>query len=232
MDILKVDHLTVGSALSPILDDISFTVKKGEVLAIIGPNGAGKTTLFKALLGVLPYKGAINWNKNVKIGYVPQRLEIEMDVPLTVEEFFYLHNGNVTQEKIHEVLQYVQLDPSILSVGFGEISIGQRQRLSVAWSIIGEPNVLLFDEPTADVDIYGQESIYKMISHLREHLGLTILIISHDLNVVYQHADTVLCLNHKRMCLGIPSEVLKTENLPELYGGDRSFYHHGHHDGH
>ena len=228
MDVLKVEHLQVGSDLSPILDDVSFSVKKGDVLAIIGPNGAGKTTLFKALLGVIPHKGIISWDKDVTIGYVPQRLEIETDIPLTVEEFFYLHNGTVTEKKIHEILGYIQLDPSILTSGFGEISMGQRQRLSVGWAILGNPSVLLFDEPTADVDILGQESIYRMISHLQKNLGLTVLIISHDLNVVYQHATTVLCLNHQRLCFGVPSEVLKTENLPELYGGDRSFYHHQH----
>lgn len=229
MEVLKVEHLRVGSELSPILDDVSFSVKKGEVLAIIGPNGAGKTTLFKALLGIIPHKGTITWGKGVSIGYVPQRLEIETDIPLTVKEFFYLHGNKVTNEKIHKVLGYIQLDPSILKSGFGELSMGQRQRLSVGWAILGDPNVLLFDEPTADVDILGQESIYRMITHLQKHLGMTVLIISHDLNVVYQYANVVLCLNHQKLCFGIPSEVLKTENLPELYGGDRSFYHHDHH---
>jgi zinc transport system ATP-binding protein len=228
MEVLKVEHLRVGSELSPILDDVSFSVNKGEVLAIIGPNGAGKTTLFKALLGIIPHKGTITWNKDVAIGYVPQRLEIETDIPLTVQEFFYLHGSKVTEEKIHEVLGYIQLDPSILKSGFGELSMGQRQRLSVGWAILGDPNVLLFDEPTADVDILGQESIYRMITHLQKHLGMTVLIISHDLNVVYQYANTVLCLNHQKLCFGIPSEVLKTENLPELYGGDRSYYEHQH----
>ena len=228
MDVLKVEHLTVGSDLSPILDDVNFTVKKGEVFAIIGPNGAGKTTLFKSLLGVMPYRGTIAWSKGITIGYVPQRLEIETEVPLTVEEFIHLHSGNISQEKIREMLEYIQLDQSILKAGFGEISIGQRQRLSVGWSILGNPDVLLFDEPTADIDIYGQESIYKMITHLRSKLGLTVLIISHDLNVVYQHADTVLCLNHRNVCFGKPSDVLRTENLAELYSGDHGFFHHEH----
>lgn len=228
MEVLKVEHLRVGSDLTPILDDVSFSVNKGDVLAIIGPNGAGKTTLFKALLGILPHKGNITWGTDVKIGYVPQRLEIETDLPLTVKEFFYLHGNTVTDKKIHEVLEYTQLDASILKSGFGELSMGQRQRLSVGWAILGDPNVLLFDEPTADVDILGQESIYRMITHLQKNLGMTVLIISHDLNVVYQYATSVLCLNHQKLCFGLPSEVLKTENLPELYGGDRSFYQHDH----
>lgn len=228
MNVLKVEHLQVGSDLSPILDDISFSVNEGDVVAIIGPNGAGKTTLFKALLGVIPHKGTITWGKDVRIGYVPQRLEIEMDIPLTVREFFYLHGSAVTEKKIGEILKYVQLAPSILNAGFGELSMGQRQRLSVGWAILGDPNVLLFDEPTADVDILGQESIYRMITHLQKDLGLTVLIISHDLNVVHKHATSVLCLNHQNLCFGTPSEVLKVENLPDLYGGDRSFYHHDH----
>lgn len=230
MDILKVHDLTVGKKSSPVLEQLTFSVAKGETLAVIGPNGAGKTTLFKALLGLTPYSGSIAWAPGVKIGYVPQRMEIETDVPLTVEEFFRLRGPVATPEKIREILNYVQLDTPILASGFGEISVGQRQRILVGWSILDNPNVLLFDEPTADVDIFGQESIYKMISHLHETLDLTVILISHDLSVVYQYATNVLCLNHQKLCYGIPSEMLKAEHLQSLYGGERGFYAHNHSD--
>ena len=232
MDILKVDALTVGKPSSPIIDNLSFSVAKGETLAIIGPNGAGKTTLFKALLGLAPYSGTVTWAPNTKIGYVPQRMEIETDVPLTVEEFFRLRGKVATPEKIREILEYVQLDAPILKAGFGEISVGQRQRILVGWSILENPNVLLFDEPTADVDIFGQESIYKMISHLHETLDLTVLLISHDLSIVYQYATNVMCLNHQKLCYGVPGEMLQAEHLQSLYGGERGFYSHTHGEAH
>lgn len=228
MKILEVEKLNVFIDKSHILENISFEVKKGEVLAIIGPNGAGKTVLFKTLLGLLPYTGEITWAKNIKIGYVPQRIDIDTDIPLTVEEFLKLRSKNATKKRIREVLKSMNLEEKILKSGLGEISVGQRQRLLIAWSILDYPDVLLFDEPTADVDIYGQESIYKTVSLLRQKLNLTLIIISHDLNVVYQYASKVMCLNHRNICLGRPEEALQTELLQKLYGGERSFYTHKH----
>ncbi|MBI5401561.1 metal ABC transporter ATP-binding protein, partial [Candidatus Wolfebacteria bacterium] len=219
MPILKVENLSVSFENNKVVDDVSFEVKKGEVLAIIGPNGAGKTTLFKALLGLIPYKGEVKWQKNVKIGYVPQRIDIDTDIPLTVEEFLKL-KSEASQKRIKDILKSIQLDEKILKSGLGEISVGQRQRLLIAWAILDYPDVILFDEPTADVDIYGQESIYKTVSFLRQKLGLTVILISHDLNVVYQYAEKVLCLNHRNLCIGKPSDILKTERLQKLYGGE------------
>ncbi len=228
MNILEVKNLFIEINGVNVLEDLSFDVEKGSVLAIIGPNGAGKTVLLKSLIGLQPYKGGIKWQSGVKIGYVPQRMDIETDVPLTVKEFFHLRGPSITAEKINEALNYVQLDPRILKAGFGEISVGQRQRVLVAWAALGSPDVLLFDEPTADIDIAGQESIYKMLYHLQSNLGLTIILVSHDLNIVFRHAGAVLCLNRKSLCFGPPKEVLNTEQLISLYGGDSAFFQHKH----
>jgi len=228
MNVLDVKNVKIELGGTVVLDDISFNVARGEVLAIIGPNGAGKTVLLKALIGLIPYKGTIKWMPGIKTGYVPQRMDIETDVPLTVSEFFHLRSPLITDRKIKETLDFVQLDLGILKKGFGEISIGQRQRVLVAWAVLGGPHVLLFDEPTADIDIAGQESIYKMLYHLQKNLGLTIILVSHDLNVVYKHADTVLCLNRQSICFGPPKKVLDTDQLYKLYGGEKSFFEHKH----
>ncbi len=228
MNVLEVSHLNVELGGIKVLDDLNFTVTRGEVLAIIGPNGAGKTVLLKALIGLIPYEGSITWMPGIKTGYVPQRMDIETDVPLTVKEFFHLRGALVTDKLIKETLDFVQLGHEILKSGFGEISIGQRQRVLVAWAVLGSPHVLLFDEPTADIDIAGQESIYKMLYHLQKNLGLTIILVSHDLNVVYRHADTVLCLNRKNLCYGPPRKVLDTEQIFTLYGGEKKFFNHDH----
>ncbi|MFQ5353633.1 MAG: metal ABC transporter ATP-binding protein [Thermodesulfobacteriota bacterium] len=228
MSLLEVRDLFVEIGGEIILQNMTFDVEKNSVLAVIGPNGAGKTVLLKALLGLIPSRGTIKWQDGINMGYVPQRLDIETDIPLTVREFFRLRRSTPSDESINRVLEYVQLDPSILKSGFGEVSVGQRQRVLVAWAVLDEPEVLLFDEPTADIDVAGQESIYNMITHLKDDLGLTVILVSHDLNVVYSHAAKVLCLNKKRLCMGKPTEVLTPEQLQELYGGDNAFFKHRH----
>lgn len=226
--ILSVKNLEVEINGTKILEDINFEINKGDALAIIGPNGAGKTMLLRALLGLDDYKGEIKWAPEIKIGYVPQRMDIETDIPLTVREFFYLRDAEINEIKIKEALTFVHFDEEILNSGFGEISVGQRQRVLVAWAIITKPDVLLFDEPTADVDIVGQKSIYAMLHKLQHDLNLTVILVSHDLNVVYKYADKVICLNRKKICEGAPNEILNTERLLEIYGGEKAFYHHQH----
>lgn len=225
--ILEVKNLDVVLGGVKVLDDLNFEVDQGDVLSIIGPNGAGKTVLFKALLGLLPYSGEIKWRPGLRIGYVPQRFDIETDIPMTVEEFLKLRGDKgITRQKIKEVLEYIQLPKEILKVGLGEISVGQRQRILVSWALLGNPDVLLFDEPTADIDIRGQESIYHAIHRLHDKLGMTVILISHDLNIVYRHSRKVLCLNRRKIYMGTPKEVLKTERIEALYGGERHLYEH------
>ncbi|MEK9154868.1 MAG: metal ABC transporter ATP-binding protein [Patescibacteria group bacterium] len=227
MPILEVKNLNVEIGGAKILESVDFEVNKGDVLAIIGPNGAGKSVLLKALLGLISYKGEIKWSPSIKIGYVPQRMDIETDIPLTVEEFLQLR-GKADKEKCINTLKTVQLGEEILHQGFGEISVGQRQRVLIAWAMLGSPDILLFDEPTADIDISGQESIYKMLHFLQDKMNLAIILVSHDLNVVYKYAEKVLCLNRRKLCLGTPQEVLNTEHLEALYGGEKGFYYHEH----
>lgn len=225
--ILKVKNLSVQFNEEKILDDLSFEIVQGESVAVIGPNGAGKTTLFKALLGIIPYKGSIEWHKEIRIGYVPQRMEIETDVPLTVSEFLRLRGSNdFSEEKAKTAVSSVLLPENILNSGLGEISAGQRQRVLIAWALLGRPEILLFDEPTASIDMGGQESIYQLIHHLQDKYNLTIILISHDLNVVYKYAGKVLCLNRSKICFGPPREVLDSEQMQKLYGGERAFYDH------
>lgn len=227
--ILKVENLTVRFNSENSLDGLSFDVNRGDVLAVIGPNGAGKTTLFKALLGMISYEGKVEWAKGLRIGYVPQRMNIEHDIPVTVFEFLRLRGKErLSKEKAKEALSLVSLPSEILGRGFGIISAGQRQRVLIAWALLNEPDVLLFDEPTADVDIAGQDSIYQLLHNLEKKFNLTIILISHELNVVYKYAEKVLCLNKSKICFGAPNEILNQEHLKELYGSEHGFYHHQH----
>lgn len=153
--ILKVKNLRVKLNDEEIIKDLSFELKEGEVLTILGPNGAGKTILLKTLLGLLPYQGEIKWEKEVKVDYVPQRLPFIKDIPMSVEEFFKLKG--VSREEAKDILNSV--GGLSLHKNLSEISSGQFQRILVAWALVKNPDLLLFDEPTTGIDIGGSETI-------------------------------------------------------------------------
>jgi len=226
-NILEVKNLTVSFGEEKVIDNLSFNLKKGENLVVVGPNGAGKTVLLRTLIQMIPFEGEIKWQENVKIGYVPQKILPEKNIPLSIEEFFnFKKNGS---EQISQALKSVGIsDPSILKKKIGVISSGQLQRILIAWSLISDPEVLLFDEPMAGIDIGGEETIYNLLSQIDKEKHLTMILITHDLSVVYKFADSVLCLNKKFICYGPPQEVLTPERLSQLYGGEIKIYPHTH----
>lgn len=231
--ILEVKNLSVILDSESILRNVSFEVKKGEALAIIGPNGAGKSVLFRALVGLLPHQGEIRWKYRIKIGYAPQKFTVDRSIPITVREFFRLKSKHFWfpsknfLRQLHHELQAVGLNKDVLKKPLSEISGGQLQRVLIAWAMLDNPDVLLFDEPTAGIDIGFEETIYHLLRKLQTERGTTVLLISHELNIVYRYADTVLCLNKKLVCYGTPANILTPTELKELYGGGE-FYHHNH----
>jgi zinc transport system ATP-binding protein len=229
--VLEVSDCAVVLDGQTLLSKISFTVRKGEALAVIGPNGAGKTLLFKALLGLVPFSGRIVWQAGLRIGYVPQKFPVDKTVPLTVREFFLLKakrfwfpNETFLKHLSHE-LSLVGLSQEVLARPVGELSGGQLQRLLIAWAMLDHPEVMLFDEPTAGIDIGFEETVYHLLQRLQKERGTTILLISHELNIVYRYADQVLCLNRVMLCHGKPHEVLHPRDLTRLFG-EGAFYEH------
>jgi len=227
---LEVVNLSVGFDRMNVLEGLSFKVAHGSALAIIGPNGAGKSVLAKALIGALPYAGTIRWETNTKLGYVPQKLDIERDLPITGSDFLRAKAAVVraSQVDIANALGLVGLKVESVGKPIGALSGGQFQRLLVAAALIGHPTALLLDEPTAGVDEPGQDTLNETTERLRKERGLTILFISHDLSVVYQHATNVLCLSRGHTCFGAPKSILTPELLAELYGSPVAY--HVHHD--
>jgi len=224
--ILSVKDLNVKLNGEEILLDLTFDVYDGEVLAILGPNGAGKTTLLKALLGIVPHEGIVKWREGVKVGYVPQRLPFIKDLPLSVKEFFQL--VNTSKGETIEILKSIGLGEEILGKKIGDLSSGQFQRILIGWALASNPNVLLFDEPLAGIDIGGQESVYNLLEKLKGDRNLTILFVTHELSVVYRLADRVLCLNKRMLCTGAPREMLTPEAISNLYASPVKFYQHKH----
>ena len=211
--ILKVSNLSVKFPNEIILDNISFELKKATTLAIIGPNGAGKTTLFRAFLNLVPYDGKIDWADKVKIGYVPQRLSVS-DIPISVKEFLSFKSTSGLENS----LSSVGLDSGILSKSLGILSGGQLQRVLIAWAIIDKPSVLLFDEPTAGVDLDSEEAIYGMLSELKKKNEITILLISHDTHIIREYSDYMLALNKCVTFFGESKEIMNPDLQRIIYG--------------
>jgi zinc transport system ATP-binding protein len=230
MKILEVKNLNVAFDDLRVIENLNFEVEKGDNLTIIGPNGSGKTVLFKALLNLIPASGTIKWSPGVKIGYIPQRLEIDRSLPLTLGEFLQtkIKIFKPPAGEVARLLDLTKLPRELLRRPIGKLSSGQFQRALIAFALIGDPNVLLFDEPTASVDAPGEEQIYETLHRLQDEKDLTLILVSHELSLVYRYATKVLCLNKQQICFGIPEEVLSPEILEKLYGAPHKFYHHLH----
>jgi zinc transport system ATP-binding protein len=223
---LKVKNLSVVLDHQSIIENLSFEVKKGDVLTILGPNGAGKSVLLKTLIGLLPYKGEIEWAKELKIGYVPQRLPFIKEIPLTIKDFFNLKRN--PEKETETILNSVGFKEDFSRKKIGDLSSGQFQRVLIAWGLVGNPQALLFDEPMTGVDISAEETIYNLLGKLKGERDLTILLVTHDLSVVYKFSTDVICLNKQPICYGPPQEVLTLESLQKLYGGEVKYYQHKH----
>jgi zinc transport system ATP-binding protein len=223
---LKVSDLNVTMDDQLVIENLSFTVNRGDILTILGPNGAGKTVLLRTLLGVVTHEGVIEWQKDIRIGYVPQRLPYIKDIPMSVRDFFALKG--ISQAGTRQILRAVGLSEDFTKKCIGDLSSGQFQRILIAWGLVGDPQVLLFDEPTTGIDISGEETVYNLLARLHEERKLTMLIVTHDLAVVYKLSSNVLCMNKKPVCYGPPLEVLTPGSLQQLYGTEVKYYLHKH----
>lgn len=231
MNLLTVRNLTIRIEDKLVVDDLSFDLASRERLSILGPNGAGKTVLLKALLNLMPYSGEVTWSPDVRIGYVPQKIDAEVHLPLTFNDLFHAKGTTlrVSARDVEEVSTTIGLTRDLMATPVGHLSGGQFQRGLIGFALLGNPNVLLLDEPTASVDEPGEEHIYELIHRLQDQHGLASIMVSHDLSFVFRYASTVLCLNRQKVCFGTPREALSNDMLEKLYGESVGFYHHNHH---
>ncbi len=225
--LLEVRNFNVTLDKSPVISDLDFSVNEGEFLTILGPNGSGKTVLVKALLGLLPHNGESRWYKEPKIGYLPQGLNqmSVRDMPLTVQDFFRLKK--IDQSEVLKHLSHVGLEADILNKSAGHLSGGEFQRMLVAWVLSSNPNVLFLDEPTTAIDVAGGETVYSLLKDIWQKHNLTVLNVTHDLDIVFAYSTHVLCMSRLgHRCYGVPKEILTPNVLNDIYGSEIKFYTH------
>lgn len=234
-----------------ILRGVTAEVVRGKITALIGLNGSGKTTLLRALLKEVAYSGRIVFHCGhdhrrpmpQHIGYVPQRLQIDARLPLTVRDLLglalerrplFLGVTKAAGERMERLLHQVIRTPrELLDRPVEKLSGGELQRVLLALALDPQPELLLLDEPAAGIDFKDQDSFYDLLGRLNAETGVTILLVSHELSVVIKHAHNVLCLKDGRIqCQGPPKEILTTETLATTFGSEQGlFTHHHHHDG-
>ncbi len=198
-----------------VLEKVDIVVQAGRVVTVIGPNGAGKTTLLRVLLGLTAANsGVVRRRAGLRIGYVPQRLHVDPTLPLTVQRFL----GLVPERRlVGHVLEELAIT-RLLDKPMQRLSGGEMQRVLLARALLGDPDLLVLDEPAQSVDIGGQGELYALIGRLRDQHGYGVLLVSHDLHLVMGATDHVICLNRHVCCTGAPALVRKNLEYIALFG--------------
>jgi ABC-type Mn2+/Zn2+ transport system ATPase subunit len=243
---VEVRDLHVAFGGLPVLRGVDMRVPQGQIVALIGPNGSGKTTLLRCLLGLQKFSQGdirIFGERDLKkvlprIGYVPQRLALERSFILSVREFLALRlretqhwfwcSHKQLDERIRPALANIGVE-GLLDRPIAQLSGGQLQRVLIAFALLRRPDLLLLDEPTAGVDTPGEKTFYDLIADVQRQHKLTVILVSHDLSMVYSHASRVYALNGVICCEGPPAEVMNAESLKQAYGLHAAPYAHHHH---
>ena len=231
MNLVTIEGLTVTYGGVTALKNVSLDVNAAEVVTIVGPNGSGKTSLLKAIIGaVTPLQGTVKTKQGLKIGYVPQRLNLDPTLPISVGKFMRL-TDRVNKKSCAMALQQA----GVAKLGdkqMSELSGGQLQRVLLARALLGAPEILILDEATQGLDQPGSADFYYQIEKVRKETGCAVLMISHDLHVVMSTSDRVICLNGHICCSGTPEIVLATPEYKELFGNETNvalaLYRHSH----
>lgn len=228
--IVNVENVSLFDGRRLILDQVSLALNPGEIVSVIGPNGAGKTTLVKVIVGLIkPTLGKVTRKTGLRIGYMPQRLHVDPIFPLTVKRFLQL-GQRCSTEKLEKMLEEVGVH-HVLSSPLQSISGGELQRVLLARALLREPHLLVLDEPAQGVDLVGQGELYDLIGGIRDKHQCTILLVSHDLNIVMARTGTVVCLNQHVCCSGLPEQVSRDPAFAALFGKavqGLAFYTHKH----
>lgn len=235
MSLMTAKGLTVRHGATTVLQNVNFSIEKGEIVTVVGPNGSGKSTLLRALIGaVKPVAGTVSRAEGLRIGYVPQKLHIDATMPMTVRRFLDLPH-RVTDAAATDALTRAGV-PDLAKRQMDGLSGGQFQRVLLARAILVQPDILILDEATQGLDQPGSAAFYRLLEEVRNALGCAVLMVSHELHVVMSASDRVVCLNGHVCCEGTPAVVSAAPAYRELFGtgtgGALALYRHDHDHGH
>ncbi len=227
---LRVDNLSVTMGSDQILEQVSFHMHCGELIALIGPNGAGKSSLFRSILGQMPYTGSIQFQAaagnrmNARIGYVPQSPSFDASDPVSVLDLFvasisswpvFLPIPNALRTQVGDSLKRVN-GSDLIDKPVGALSGGELQRVLLAMALEPVPNILILDEPTSGVDIDGERQLLTLLDDIRTRYDLSILLSTHDLSTLHL-VDKVILLKQRILKIGPPKEVLASPEFHSLF---------------
>lgn len=230
--LISLDRVSVTAGASLIVDQVSMAIHAGEIVTLIGPNGAGKSTVIRAILGLIKTSsGKISKQAGLRIGYMPQRLQMDRTIPLDVKGFLNIWRYSGSMPVKHALAQ-VGAD-HLADRPMQTISGGELQRILLARALLRNPQLLVLDEPVQGVDLHGQTELYRLIGEIRDRYRCAVLMVSHDLHLVMSATDRVVCMNHHICCSGHPELVSNDPAYQELFGLDEieaiALYAH-HHD--
>jgi zinc transport system ATP-binding protein len=234
--IIELDRVCFSYTSEEVIKDVSLQIHKGNYVGVVGPNGGGKTTLLKLMLGLLkPNDGIVklfgtdidHFKEWSKIGYVPQRTHVDANYPITVEEmvamgrygkrgFFRFPNKDDKEKTILALKQVDMVEYKNRQIN--DLSGGQQQRVFIARALASEPEVIFLDEPTVGVDVKTQRQFYTLLRKLNKDLDLTLVLVSHELDVVAHEATELGYINRTLEYYGEPEEFLKGKYFHELIG--------------
>jgi zinc transport system ATP-binding protein len=230
--VIEIDHVSFVAGGAPILEDVTFTVARGDFLGIIGPNGSGKTTLLRVMLGLLtPTAGAVRlfgtpiaaFREWRRLGYVPQRAVLDPGLPFRVDEVvasgLVLGRGprGQVRTRVAHALSLVGMERHD-RVRAGTLSAGQQQRVLIARALVSDPELLVLDEPTGGVDPEAETSFYTLLQGLHRDHGVSLVLVSHDVGVVAQAVTKLACLNRRLIFCGRPDHALTADVMSAMYG--------------
>lgn len=229
MQIIEIKNLSVGYNGNPVLSHFDLSVSSGEFISIIGPNGAGKTTLFKTLMGFLPsHQGTVElFGLKDKIGYVPQKISVDKNIPIAVREFLALkRQSNMSHDEIMNIKTTLGIN-LLEDRCLGALSTGEQQRVFLTFALMGKPKLILLDESLEGIDMGAQSRIYQFLSQLTKE-DCSIILISHDISAVSQWSSRVVCVGQRKVYDGDPKSPEFHKCLHQIYG-EKSFIHDHHH---
>lgn len=228
----KITKFSVKRGNTTILENVNLHIHCGDLTAIIGPNGAGKSTFLKSILGEIPHEGSLEFvdekdkkTREPNIGYVPQFLDFDKTSPISVKDMFNITYSNFpawvrcrknVKRIAEEALEKVEAK-NLLNKRLGDLSGGEIQRVLLALALTPMPDILLLDEPVSGVDIRGMNIFYEIVSKVRKKYDLTIILISHDFEMVKKYADKVVLLDKTIKKQGSPKEVFLSREFEELF---------------